>query len=91
MWRAGGLTMAVLGILPFNMTLSMDYSGGIRRLFEVLVNLVAVFSAAILWVAVLGYPAISGFLTVESLKQLFYLPESAFKLPDFSIYLPHIA
>ena len=37
------------------------------------------------------YPFASGYVLLESLRQLLYLPERTFLLPSLSIYLPHFS
>ena len=90
MWRAGGLTMVFMSIYPFIATL---FGSLLEDLISVLVpNADVNFTVIALFkIPIVVYSVTSAFLIVESTRQLFYLPDSAFKLPDFSVYLPHIA
>ena len=95
MWRAGGLTMVILGITPL-ITLLLAVFADFIDLTSF--DLPLVLEAALLFplqvlsiIIFVAYPAASTLLIVESIRQLFYLPDPAFELPDLSIYLPHIA
>jgi hypothetical protein len=43
--------------------------------------------SAFFWVA---YPLMRGFFVVESLRDVFYLPEEAWKVPVWTCYIPHL-
>ena len=87
MWRAGAVAMAILGLFA-----SVAEQGVIYRFqYEVLDLFLKWFVLIIDVVVIAAYPVIGSFLVVVSLRQLFYLPDDAFQLPDFSLYLPHFA
>ena len=85
MWQAGGLAMIILGffasVLPE--VGEHDYQS------EKLGFFVTVPSAIVYLIISTVYPLIGVSLVVESVRQLFYLPDNAFQLPDFSLYIPH--
>lgn len=82
--------MVFMSIYPFIATL---FGSLLEDLISVLVpNADVNFTVIALFkIPIVVYSVTSAFLIVESTRQLFYLPDSAFKLPDFSVYLPHIA
>ena len=102
-WRAGGLTMVAIGTIPFILgmlelcasILSNYHDGLLGYLAGPLIIFVGgpilVFIGAAGVVSFVVYPAIGLFLLGDSFRQLFFLPDSAFQLPDLSVYLPHIA
>jgi hypothetical protein len=49
--------------------------------------------AAIMFIVVIqtGHVVASGFLLVESFRQLFFLDSAAYQLQSWSIYVPHLA
>ena len=93
MWRAGALVMIILGFLPGFLPLlllSLIMLGLVRQP-QVQSGFIVHF-IVIIWIIILvAYPAIASFLVVESVRQLFYLPDDAFQLPKLSPYLPHFA
>ena len=88
MWRAGGTAMTILGISPVALTALSPIILILTCLNIIVLWIVSSMPAIIAFIV---YPTTSCFLIVESIRQLFYLPDSAFTLPDFSIYLPHFA
>ena len=87
MWRAGGLAMMVLGFCAS----VVPQVGGFHYQSKVLNASIAMFGTIIYFISVAAYPLIGSFLIGESVRQLFYLPGDAFRLPDFFVYLPHFA
>ena len=87
MWRAGGLAMIILGFLAS----VLPQVGGHDYRSTNLDIFITLFGGIIFCISLAAYPAIGGFLMVESVRQLLYLPDNAFQLPDFSLYIPHFA
>ena len=85
MWRAGGLAMVIFGffasVLP--QITAHEYQSKALGFF------ILEFGVPIYFISLVVYPVIGSFLIVESVRQLLYLPDDAFQLPDFSLYLPH--
>ena len=83
LWRAGALAMVILGFFvsfPQQILLS-----------DILNEWTGTPIAIIYLVSLAAYPLIGSFLTVESIRQLLYLPDDAFQLPNLSLYIPHFA
>lgn len=81
LWHYAAVTLIILGIAFFQysaVSAQQDTLG--RRISLWLFN-----SCLIL------YPLASGYVLLESTRQLLYLPEGAFVLPNLSIYLPHFS
>ena len=86
-WQAGASAMVILGLFAsvLQQVIVHEYQPVVLDLF------VKLFGMIIYLISLAAYPVISSFLVVESLRQLFYLPDDAFRLPDFSVYFPHFA
>ena len=91
MWRVGGLTMIILSTAPLVLILLGGLVFWFAELASFSDDVVELITLALGAIPVVIYSAISAFLIVESIRQLFYLPDSAFKLPNFSVYFPHFA
>ena len=89
-WRIAAPAMIVVGLLAALTPLIADklvqtFGFPFARIWLLILLLYALSFSC--------YVYISMSLIFESIKQLFYLPvtDAAFKLPDYSIYLPHFA
>ncbi|GJE88234.1 hypothetical protein PsYK624_043170 [Phanerochaete sordida] len=95
LWRASSLAMVGLVVAPAvamdarSRLTTEDTTSGQKR--PHLVQVCRLISIGAITIAIIVYPTCALYLFLESLRQLFYLPRSAFKLPDFSTYIPHIA
>ena len=85
LWRVATLILSTLGLLPFGMYLVVHYTSANRFGFVRALAVIAYTAWPILYVFS------SGYLVVECLRQMFYLPEAAFSLPHFTSYWPHFA
>ena len=89
-WRIAASAMIVAGLLvaltPLIADILVQTFGFPFARIRPLILLLYILSASY-------YIYISTFLIFESIKQLVYLPltDAAFKLPDYSIYVPHFA
>ncbi|GJE90691.1 hypothetical protein PsYK624_068350 [Phanerochaete sordida] len=81
LWRSAAVTLIVLGLAFFQYAaISTQADSPGRRVSKAVFNMC-------LWL----YPFASGYVLLESLRQLLYLPDRTFMLPSLSIYLPHFS
>ncbi|EKM56455.1 uncharacterized protein PHACADRAFT_118172 [Phanerochaete carnosa HHB-10118-sp] len=81
LWRYAAVTLIILGLAFFQYSAISPEKGSLGHRSSQL----AFYSC------LLFYPLASGYVLIESTRQLFFLPDKAFVLPDLSIYLPHFS
>ncbi|EKM55007.1 uncharacterized protein PHACADRAFT_119896 [Phanerochaete carnosa HHB-10118-sp] len=90
LWRVGSIVVGVFPITIYAILILMFLINGCSFLVEdVNYVLFGFFSLCFPFIAL--YIFANMFTLVESLRQLFHLPDGAFLLPEFSAYFPHFA
>jgi hypothetical protein len=90
LWRVSSVVIVCSGLV---MTSSGKFSSYLARFKG---NYAALFLRLMLWLVItflipIAYVLASGFLVVESFRQLFFLEPSVYQLPSRSIYWPHLS
>lgn len=85
LWRAATVVLSALGLLPSSMFFAVQFTGFKKRRFGPAVAVLAYVAWPVMYILS------SGYIIRQSIRQLFVLPEGAFRLPSFSSYLPHFS
>jgi len=97
LWRVCSLVVTCSGLAEFCvsyiMGLIMGFSGDIDTIFGMLMLSMALLSTTVLTSVIIPFAHIlaSGFLVVESFRQLSFLDSAAYQLPSWSNYWPHFS
>ncbi|EKM56216.1 uncharacterized protein PHACADRAFT_209692 [Phanerochaete carnosa HHB-10118-sp] len=97
LWRTASFYALALGFAPSVVLQTLQTISNVasrpmrsvsltRRRFFLIMRLI---SYANLYLLIVTYPIFTTYLLLESVRQILYLPADAFKLPDFSVYVPH--
>ena len=88
LWRVSSLTVTFTGLIEVFAAMSMAMC---ESLFEPMRSIISCLMIPLGVVAPLAYVLASGFLIVESTRQLFFLNDGAYQLPSWSNYWPHFS
>ena len=92
LWRISSLTVTCSGLVEVFSGMSGTWSGGVfkgrHKTLTYTINMIGVFIFVSTPVA---HVLASGFLLVESVRQLSFLEDAAYQLPSWSTYWPHFS
>ena len=84
LWRISSFVVTCSGLVEVFMVVSAEWlEERCKTLYGIILGLILVVS--------LAYVLASGFLIVESIRQLFFLDDAAYELPAWSNYWPHFS
>ena len=86
-WQVSSLVMTCSGLVQVSLILSVIWLDDRNKV----VDLIRYVLISFIFVVPLGYVLASGFLIVESVRQLFFLDDAAYQLPVWSDYWPHFS
>ena len=88
LWRVSSFVVTCSGFVVVFVMLSADWLGGRYDPYRGPINVIALFVCV---GTPLAHILASGFLLVESVRQLFFLNGAAYQLPSWSNYWPHFS
>ena len=86
-WFVSSLVVTCSGLVQVSLIVSIKWLETIGRA----VDLIRFVLAAFLFIVPLAYVLGSGFLIIESVRQLLFLDDAAYRLPTWSNYWPHFS